>query len=211
MYLQSFQIHTMWANRVVWDFNIFIKIYIYKVFGCIRLCLKCNVLFYSTRTAKSSMKRQEILLLQLQYEHCNFSYSLFPQVLHLLPLILSVWTLHQSSIKRLASPTHVCSSEKHCVSDRSFMTLLDSDYRTYPPLPPPRPLYEALWDSGTSLNSSTVCFIQNTLGQTPYLSKREWADLTLILFALSRYVILCIHTSRLIGCIVNALYYCWIP
>lgn len=134
----------------------------YKVFGCIRLCLKCNVLFYITRTAKSSIKRQEILLLQPQYEHCDFSYSLFPQVLDLLSLILSVCALHQSSIKRLANPTHVCSSEMHCVCDRPFMTLLDGDYRTYPPLPPPRPLYEALWDSGTSLNSSIVCFIQST-------------------------------------------------
>lgn len=103
----------------------------------------------------------------------------FPQVLHLLPLILSVCTLHQSSIKRLASPTHVCSSEKHCVSDRPFMTLLDSDYRTYPPLPPPHLLYEALWDSGTSLNSSTVCFIQSTWGQTPYLSKKRMSRLNI--------------------------------
>lgn len=63
--------------------------------------------------------------------------------------------------------------KKHCGSDRPLMPLLDDDYRTFPPLPPPRPLQEALWDSAASLNSSTACFILSTCSQTPYLFKRK--------------------------------------
>lgn len=68
---------------------------------------KCNVLLYGTRTAKPSIKRQEILLPQPQYEHSVFYNSFFHKCF--ISSLLYCLSVHYTNLlKRGLLTPHMC-------------------------------------------------------------------------------------------------------